>query len=230
MTPLIPITSKWFGTVDIEQGSLLQEKYLKALQPDEICILAGDHFEVLSLGKSLWKADLSFFEEQFQHIHKTHRGGKATLHNEGQLIIYPLLHLKTQKLSLKSYVELLVETSFECLLKFGLKTQIDTSDRVGVYYNHKKIVSIGLHYERGWIRHGLSINVNNDLSKFKNLEVCGCKGMEVTSLKNEGLNISLNDVYKIWFELFYRRLENCIKERQFSHTLPPQMYKDANLY
>lgn len=221
----LQINSKWFGTVDLEQGYLLQEETIKTLQEDEIGLLAGEHFEVLSLGKSLWKANLEDFQDRFDSIHKTVRGGKATLHNPGQLIIYPLLNLRAHGLSLKDYVRLLIEVSNETLHQYGMMSHVDMDYQIGVYFNSRKIVSVGLRYDRGWIKHGLSINIENNLEKFTNLDVCGCKGMQVTSLKNEGIQVSTQEFYKTWKQVFKLRL----KQRQYKSAPQFEIQNSINL-
>jgi lipoyl(octanoyl) transferase len=199
--------SKWHGLINIEKGFDLQTELLQNSKDNEINLVGCEHNEVLSLGKSLWQnQDLSLFERKFESIHKTERGGKLTLHNPGQLIIYPIINLKAQQLTLKKYVCLLIKSSSESLEELGLVAQCDTKNQIGVYYENNKIVSIGLRYKKGWVSHGLSINVNNDLNKFSYFDICGQKQIKMTSLKNLGINITAEDFFKRWTDNFYKNI------------------------
>lgn len=203
------IQSKWHGLIDIDQGFILQEQFLKTANFDQIQVIGCEHFEVLSLGKSAWSVETSYFTPHFEQIHKTHRGGKITLHNPGQLIVYPSLNLKHYHLSIKAYVELLLEVSKLCLADLGLKTEIQMQENIGLYVDGKKIGSIGLRCQKGWVSHGLSINVTNDLEKFKLFDVCGQSSTQLTSLKNEGLDISTHQLFSFWIKYF----ENSFKDK-----------------
>lgn len=201
--------SKWYGLIDIDQGFILQEQFLKIADLDRIQVIGCEHFEVLSLGKSAWSMETSSFTQHFQQIHKTHRGGKITLHNPGQLIVYPSMNLKHYTLSIKAYVGWLLEISKLCLAELGLKAEIRTQENIGLYVDGKKIGSIGLRCQKGWVSHGLSINVSNDLEKFKLFDVCGQALTQLTSLKNEGLGTSTHELYSLWIKHF----ENSLKDK-----------------
>ena len=196
------VDSTWLGEIDITTGYEVQRNYLLDPNPNEIKVLGCEHSEVLSLGKSTWDADVSLWQNSFKQIHKTNRGGKLTFHNEGQLIIYPMLHLKTQGLTLKDYVKFLLEVSAQTLNSLGLNTSAEFQENIGLYGDSKKLVSIGLNYSRGWVSHGLSINVNNDLEKFRLFDVCGHSQMEVTSVQKLGVKASTQEVFELWIENF----------------------------
>ena len=54
----------------------------------------------------------------------------------------------------------------------------------GIYVDEKKIASIGLKIKRGFSYHGVSLNIDMDLSPFNNINICGYKSLEVTQLNN----------------------------------------------
>jgi len=64
----------------------------------------------------------------------------------------------------------------------------------GVYVNKKKIAALGLRISRGCSTHGLSLNVDMDLSDFKRINPCGYKGLEITQCKDVGISLSLEQV------------------------------------
>lgn len=217
------IKVNWLGVIDIEEGFKQQTQIIEANLENTIEVLGCEHHEVLSLGKSLWNQEVSSQFGDFRQIHKTQRGGKLTLHNPGQLIIYPVMNLKSVGLTLKEYVCLLVKSSSDCLLKYGLVTESQTKEQIGVYFGHKKIVSIGLHFRSGWVSHGLSINVSNELSKFEAFDICGHKELQVTSLKKENIEVTTVDVFETWVKCFSENLQS---QKQ---TLSKQCVQNLNV-
>lgn len=112
---------------------------------------------------------------------KTDRGGQLTYHGPGQIIMYPLLHLKTHGLGVKALVSKLEQAVIDLLAAqkvLGLRRD----DAPGVYVNRAKIAALGLRIRRGNSYHGLSLNVDMDLSPFENIDPCGYQGLQVTQL------------------------------------------------
>lgn len=116
-------------------------------------------------------------------FYRTNRGGLVTYHGPGQLVAYPILNLKHFKPSMKWYVCQLEETLIATLRRFGITGR--RTDETGVWVDHRKIASIGLHGTRYITSHGVALNCNTDLSWFSNIEACGLPGVEVTSLSQE---------------------------------------------
>lgn len=211
------IRSQWLGLVDIKKTAELQNSYIEENNIQKIEIIGCEHFEVLSAGKSLWKNDLSQYTKHFDSVHLTRRGGKLTLHNPGQLIIYPQVHLKTFNFNLKTYIQFLLSVSHNTLLKLGLNSDFYTESNIGIYSDSKKIVSLGLNHSMGWVSHGLSINVSNDLTKFGLFDVCGLSTTKVTSLKNLNFNITTKELFSLWITQFKTQLLDLV-------TLSQQVY------
>lgn len=114
---------------------------------------------------------------------KTDRGGQITYHGPGQIVLYPLLHLRRFKIGVKGLVAALEQAVINVLRDF----QVDAERRVdapGVYVDGAKIAALGLRIRRGNSYHGLSFNIDMDLSPFRNIDPCGYQGLEVTQLKN----------------------------------------------
>lgn len=208
------VTSSWLGCVDIKQAFQFQTEFLNENTLNEVKVYGAEHFEVLSVGRSLWSSDLTFLKTSFESIDFTLRGGKLTLHNPGQLIIYPLLNLKTCRLTLKQYISLILSVTEKTLigldstLKSGSNSRIQTNckENIGIYIDQKKLMSLGLNHKRGWVSHGLSINVNNNLEKFKLFDVCGHAHTEVTSLENLKIRTSTQELFKLWLENFNKSI------------------------
>jgi lipoyl(octanoyl) transferase len=114
-------------------------------------------------------------------IYKTDRGGQITYHGLGQVVMYPLLRLKRYQLGVKSLVSVLERSVLSVLKAYGVAGQIK-EDAPGVYVNSAKIAALGLRITRGNTYHGLSLNVDMDLSPFANIDPCGYQGLKVTQL------------------------------------------------
>ena len=130
---------------------------------------------------------------------KTDRGGQITYHGPGQIVMYPLLHLKSYGLGVKALVAHLEQAVIDLLAEDSIEAD-RREDAPGVYVNQAKIAALGLRIRRGNSYHGLSFNVDMDLTPFQNIDPCGYKGLEVTQLRDlkpalpvdfDGLGLSL---------------------------------------
>ncbi len=115
------------------------------------------------------------------------RGGKITYHGIGQVVIYVLLDLKRRNLNVRQLVSMLETSIVELLAQHGINA-LAKADAPGVYLNGKKIASLGLRLKNNCCYHGLSLNVDMDLSPFGAIDPCGYVGLEVTQTKD--LNIA----------------------------------------
>lgn len=116
-------------------------------------------------------------------IVKTDRGGQLTYHGPGQIVMYPLLKLKRCGLTVKALVQLLEQSVIDTLATFDIEAQRQAG-APGVYVNGDKIAALGLRIKQGCSYHGLSFNVDMDLTPFENIDPCGYQGLKVTSLAN----------------------------------------------
>ena len=130
---------------------------------------------------------------------KTDRGGQITYHGEGQLVVYVLLELKRYKLTVSKLVRLLEQAVIDLLSVENIKAH--RRDKApGVYVDDAKIAALGLRIRKGYSYHGLSLNVDMDLTPFSNIDPCGYKGMEVTSMAKLGLGMDIKQVEKLLLE------------------------------
>ena len=112
---------------------------------------------------------------------KTDRGGQITYHGPGQIIMYPLLALKQHNLGVKSLVSKLEQCMIDTLIEIGISAQ-RRDDAPGVYVRGAKIGALGLRIRKGTSYHGLSLNVDMDLTPFQNIDPCGYQGLQVTHI------------------------------------------------
>lgn len=124
---------------------------------------------------------------------QTDRGGQVTYHGPGQLIVYPLIDLKRRHLGIRRMVSLLEQAVVELLSDYQL-TAYARPDAPGVYVNEAKIASLGLRVRNGACYHGLSLNIDMDLSPFARINPCGYAGMSVTDMRSLGVSDSFNQI------------------------------------
>ena len=128
------------------------------------------------------------------------RGGEVTYHGPGQLVIYFMIDVKRSKLGPKTLVKSLQEFTKSLLKECSIESQfIDGAP--GVYINNKKIASIGLRISKGKTYHGISINVDMDLTPFSYINPCGYEGLEVTQIKELNDKVTIKDVERLAIEL-----------------------------
>ncbi len=109
------------------------------------------------------------------------RGGQVTYHGPGQIVIYLLLDIKRRGIKVRPLITLLEETIIELLEKYGINAA-SRKDAPGVYVDHKKIAALGLRIRRNGCYHGLSLNVDMDLTPFQQINPCGYHRLQVTQL------------------------------------------------
>ena len=117
-------------------------------------------------------------------IIKTNRGGKITLHNPGQKIIYLVLDLNNRKRDIRKLISLIEKSIIEFLNKYEIKGKKDKKN-IGIWVNKKKIAAIGLRISKWIAYHGCSININNNLDEYQKIVPCGLDNQKITSLYNE---------------------------------------------
>ena len=140
---------------------------------------------------------------------KTNRGGKITYHGPGQLICYFVIDLRKRKKDIRKFITLIEETIIDSLSKFNIKTFGDPKN-IGIWADHKgeinKVAAIGVRVSKWIAYHGFAININNDLSKYKNIIPCGISDKGVINLK-EIKDQDYKDLDKIIIDTFSKNLE-----------------------
>ena len=203
MIVLSSIDSKYLGKIDFEQATSLQKDlWLKAKSGRNNIVLGLEHPAVITLGR---RADLTevYQTEKNIPVVKTSRGGLATLHSEGQLVIYPILQLSQFKLGVRDYVHTLLQTTENVFLKLNLRTYKDDLN-IGLYTERGKIAFCGLEIKNGISQHGISINISNDLSLFENIVSCGFQKPDLDRLSHYRTDIGLCQFYELWVNEFMK--------------------------
>ncbi len=119
-------------------------------------------------------------------IIQSDRGGQITYHGPGQIVLYFLIDIKRRKIGVRQMVTLIENIIIDLLASLGI-TAFAKADAPGVYVSNngcdKKIASLGLRIRNGRTYHGLSLNVDMDLSPFDCINPCGYQGLKMTQLK-----------------------------------------------
>ena len=118
------------------------------------------------------------------NVVKTNRGGKITLHNPGQQIVYFVINLNERKKDIRNLVRQIENTIIKFLKIYKIESYADKKN-IGVWVKRKKIAAIGIRVSRWVAYHGFSINIKNNLNDYKKIMPCGLDNRKVTSLKNE---------------------------------------------
>jgi lipoyl(octanoyl) transferase len=113
---------------------------------------------------------------------RSDRGGDITYHGPGQVVLYPLINLAARGIKVKRYVWLLEQAAIDLV---GGERRPGAP---GVYVDGAKIAALGIRVVRGRAYHGLSLNVDMDLSPFDAIDPCGYPGLKVTQMRDIGFS------------------------------------------
>lgn len=187
--------------------SLGSANYLDTLQGMK-SHLASDHFQneiwmlehppIFTLGTAADKQHV--LNANNIPVVQSDRGGEVTYHGPGQLVIYFMIDIKKTKLGPKSLVSTLQEFTQSLLKEYAIDSTF-IKGAPGVYVGGKKIASIGLRISKGKTYHGISINVDMDLTPFSYINPCGYEGLEVTQIKDFKKDITLKEVERLAIKL-----------------------------
>ena len=169
--------------------------------PDELWLL--EHFPVYTLGFGASEDHL--LSENNIPVVRSDRGGEVTYHGPGQIVAYFLINLRRKKWGPKKFVNELEASVIDFLKEYNISSTRQSGDP-GIYVKDKKISSVGLKIKRGFSYHGLSINIDMDLSPFENINVCGNKSLKVTHL-NKFAEVSLDRAFKDFEKTAKERFE-----------------------
>ena len=137
---------------------------------------------------------------------KTNRGGKITLHNPGQKIIYFILNLNKRKKDIRNLINEIEKSIIDFLKIYKINSYADKKN-IGIWVKNKKIAAIGIRVSSWIAYHGCSINIKNNLKHYQKIIPCGLDNNKITSIKTEVRSkiINVNDNLK---KVFLRRFKN----------------------
>ena len=111
----------------------------------------------------------------------SNRGGKITLHNPGQKIIYFVIDLNKRKKDIRKFINSIEKSIIQFLKNYKIQSKNDT-ENIGIWVKDKKIAAIGIRVSRWVAYHGCSINISNNLNQYLKIIPCGLDNKKVTSI------------------------------------------------
>jgi lipoate-protein ligase B len=195
--------ARWMGTHGYDDALALQrelhESRVMGDIPDTVLLL--EHSSVITMGRravdSHVVSDEATLTAAGVDLRETDRGGEATYHGPGQLVVYPIVDLRALGLGPVTYVAALEQAIIDTLGVYLVEAH-RVSGRTGIWVDGdgvdpgegnnpsgRKIAAIGVRISRGVAMHGLALNVSTDLSMFSHIVPCGMPGLDVTSIEAE---------------------------------------------
>ena len=142
-----------------------------------------EHEHVYTAGSSYKENEII---DKSINVLKTNRGGKITYHGPGQMICYFVIDLKKRHKDIRKFISLIEKTIIDTLKYYQINTFAD-KENIGIWYDNnskiQKVAAIGVRVSKWIAYHGFSININNDLEKYKSIIPCGIKDKGITSLE-----------------------------------------------
>ncbi|MCP5267466.1 MAG: lipoyl(octanoyl) transferase LipB [Zoogloeaceae bacterium] len=157
--------------------------------PDELWVV--EHPPVFTLGQA-GKPEHLIADTGIPLV-KIDRGGQITYHGPGQVVIYLLINLPRRKLKVRELVNRIEQAVIDCLAEHGvIADRLDSAPGVyvGAGESLAKVAALGLRIRNGCCYHGVSLNVDMDLSPFLAINPCGYAGMAVTQTKDLGIPLT----------------------------------------
>jgi lipoyl(octanoyl) transferase len=162
------------------QERLVQQKQR---EPSPDILLFVEHPHVYTLGRGGDESNV--LAPQEVPVYRTGRGGDVTYHGPGQMVVYPIIDLRSKlRKDVHRYVRNLELSTIRTLKDFGLLAT-RRPPFTGIWIGDKKIAAIGVAVRRCITFHGLALNVNPDLNYFRRIVPCGLAWAEVTSMQKE---------------------------------------------
>ncbi len=197
------IEVKDLGLIDYAAALSLQQE---AVENQRETVFVCEHPAVITVGRGK-EAHLDVLTKTFP-IEEVERGGRATLHMPGQVVMYPIINLKKHGLDQVKFLRLLEQTLLLTLSDFRI-TAHTIEKETGVWVEQeRKIASLGIAVRNEMSFHGLALNVSCDLALFQNLKPCGFSPDVMTSMMKE-----LPEKYRVTWKLTGKSLMERVRRR-----------------
>jgi lipoyl(octanoyl) transferase len=220
------------GELEYGQAREQQERYLARRCAGEIAdlFIACTHQPVVTLGKhcTLAPTERAAIEAARIPIVTTDRGGAATYHGPGQLVIYPVVHLPERGIGVRTFICSVLSNIAAAIVAHGLDCQ-PLIQPAGIWVSKlpqtspKKIASVGMRINGGVTNHGFSINLTGDVSPNRLFAPCGLAGVSISTVESELPPVTLNVA-----ELRASILER-LSRLSFKPVRPPEKKRSGEL-
>lgn len=198
------MNAKFLGRVALADALLQQSEIHKNTVADsrEGMLLGFEAEPVITLGLRAGSEDVLSTSSDLERlgftIHRVDRGGQATLHHPGQLVIFPVWTVRG--IGVQNWVKSLAEITAQTLREWNIESHWD-SENPGLYTREGKIMACGVRIRQGVSTHGIALNVSNRLEDFALIRACGRKNAKIDRM-GEGINLA--SVFAVWSEKFHQ--------------------------
>ncbi|MDQ6974123.1 MAG: lipoyl(octanoyl) transferase LipB [Mariprofundaceae bacterium] len=134
----------------------------------------------------------------------TDRGGETTFHGLGQVMFYPVIHLRQRGISVRTYIETLEDSAIQLLQYYDIEAY-RWCGKPGVWTSQGKIVAIGIRVRNGVAYHGMALNVHVDMDYFHAINPCGLSLKAANMCDFNTPYPPLADIFDLWFDIFQRQ-------------------------
>lgn len=189
----------YLPTVDAMQSFTLERQ---ADTEDQLWLL--EHSPVFTQGANADAAHILM--DSAIPVVSTDRGGQVTYHGPGQLVVYTLIDLRRAGIGVRQMVTNIEQTVVNLLAQYGVDAYA-RQDAPGVYVDERKIASLGLRVKRGACYHGVSLNIDMDLTPFSYINPCGYAGMEVIDMRSLGIDITMTEAKQQFVSAFQQQAQ-----------------------
>jgi len=179
----------WFPSWDYADAlRFLDDTWRSVTAGGPMCIATGAHDPpVVTLGRHTKVSEV--VDERAlaalgARVVRTERGGGATAHMPGQIVVYPVVSLARLRLSVPEFTARLLDAARKTVAPFGVTAEARLDD-VGLFVDGRKIAAVGLRARHQVVTHGLSLNVDADLRIFDAIVPCGMPRRPLTTVRRE---------------------------------------------
>ena len=201
---MLPVVKR-LGRVDYEPTFQAMQDFTAtrtAETPDELWVV--EHPPVYTLGQA-GKPEHILRDIGIPLV-KIDRGGQVTYHGPGQVVIYLLLDLPRLKIKVRELVTAIEQAVIDLLTEYSVTAE-RRDGAPGVYVGDAKIAALGLRIRNGCSYHGVSLNVDMDLSPFDAINPCGYAGLQVIQTKDVNVPLTAHDAGEQLSQHLLKQLE-----------------------
>ncbi|MDX8406859.1 MAG: lipoyl(octanoyl) transferase LipB [Mariprofundaceae bacterium] len=191
---------QWLGHQPYKPMRMLLQEYAARVakgEADEV-VWACEHEQIYTTGRRA--IDNRLEDVLPAPLMVTDRGGETTYHGPGQIMLYPIAHLRARGLGVKQYVHLLEQSCIELLEELGIEAR-RRCGYPGVWLGESKVAAVGVRVARGVVYHGMAMNVKVDPACFAAIRPCGLN-FPVANLSDVGVAMPLPELAEGWYHCF----------------------------
>lgn len=193
-----PLRVRSLGRVKYRDALALQHALFRRSEEDHLLFVEHPHVYTLGV-RAKSEHIIDDPASVGAEIVRVDRGGDVTYHGPGQVVGYPIISIALGPGAIPSYVHGVEQLVIDALKDLGLEDVGRVADLPGVWVepdgpSPRKICAVGVRVSRGRTMHGFALNVTSDLEMFSHIVPCGIANRPVTSLREEGFELSPNDV------------------------------------